>query len=96
MLVKNIEDFEENCYYKVEILGVIYYFKFKCIVHGSIDYYWDIMNGVYTNSNLRFSFTGYNRKFYKVDINEIIQYLPSGHPDIVEYRKQRIKKLLWN
>lgn len=89
----------------------IYYFKYRKIIINKysdkeIDFYWetyppnnDFKEKTYKSTLFPFHDYGEMRKKYiytEVDFSEIIKYLPSGHPDIIEYRKERIKSLLSN
>ena len=88
----------------------IYYFKYKKVIMSSmfgdkeIDFFWETVppNNLYKekrhNSTL-FPFSDDSKEKYiytEVEYSDIVCYLPSGHPDIVEHRNRRIKCLLSN
>lgn len=98
MIIKDISDFKENEIYKVVLKEIFtYYFKFECINNdGHLDFYWEITNNYFYEKDISsVSFSFYDGIYEKVDIREIIEYLPKNHPDKINYlRKQRIKMLI--
>lgn len=94
-------DFIDKHYYSFVKNGHIFYFKNKYINHATyLDYYYEIhiYEGFINYSDICDIYFEIGEKtehdFKEVNFSEIQPFLPHNHPDIVEYRKNRINKLL--
>ena len=97
MIIKDISDFKENEIYKIVLKKTFtYYFKFECINNnGYLNFYWEITNNYFYEKDISsVSFSFYDGIYEKVDISDIIEYLPKNHPDIIDFRNKRIYSLL--
>lgn len=88
----------------------IYYFKYRKYIitedcEKEIDFYWETLPPYNHFKEKSFNSTLFpfpvndeisEYIYTEVEFSDIKKYLPSGHPDIIEYRKQRIKSLLNN
>lgn len=95
-----INDLIVGKYYKHCWDTAVWYFRFEKIEDNKIySFGWYIKSD---NSELTFSKTSHKYAmkhelgdtFKKVDFKFIKSFLPLGHPDIIEHRNNRIKKLL--
>ena len=96
----NTDNFIEGKFYAMMLNKQLYYFRFKELVGDDIiSYGYFIKHGLYyleIGSDNVFTYI-YNESYeehYEIGINLVVDYLPKNHPDIVEYRKHRINKLL--
>lgn len=98
----NKNDFIDSHFYKYIYGDYIFYLKYKhsySPFEYEIDYYYEIE--IYDNEFVCFNdinFVKFSNKqgtYEEVDLSLIVEYLPIGHPDKTLFRKQRIKKLLY-
>lgn len=106
-MINNIDEFVNGRIYQCKIgYGSwnpdVYYFKFKNIVNGDLDYYWEIVLGsifkykkpkssLYSFLNYK-NLNGITRTFEEVEFEDIQHLLPMEL--IVENRKKKIDMLL--
>lgn len=95
--------FEKDSYYKIILYsGIVFYIRFS---HSSIsfiyDYFWFIIYDGEYKYHERIKMVDYNailksniKSYDKIMLDDIVEYLPLKHPDRIEYRKNRIQKLL--
>lgn len=91
------EDLKCGKYYKFtyfDLCEII--FKFKRIQNNSLilDCYWCISNKQYYLRERLFIYDDYDYK--EVEVCDFVEYLPHNHTERINYRNQRIKKLLSN
>lgn len=93
----------KDYWYKIIDDDVIYYFKFECIKNYCINSYnlylsyinYNTYNIVNTQICTLDWFERVDIKVEKIDISEIINFLPDTNSDKINFlRKQRIKNLL--
>lgn len=89
------DEFKQGCYYKLIWENHIWYFKFKFANSRQLDVFpWVITNGQYAILGNSIILLRDDDIYEEVDFYEIVNYLPHGHPDVVEYRKKKINLLL--
>ena len=106
-MLKYNELIEGNYYHiKAKMKDTEWYFRFRCYEDNGIyatNFYIFIKNGIethrYITNNSDYVLIANNVVndflYYDIGFDIVKQYLPKGHPDIIEHRKINIKKLLF-